>query len=69
MELAIDITPNPERYVIAIGGEIDISNADRLRDAINMALRVWGDVDCEFHGNLPFFMVLMVCTESLGGRA
>lgn len=38
MELAIDITPNPERYVIAIGGEIDISNADRLRDAINMAL-------------------------------
>lgn len=38
MELAIDITPNPERYVIAIGGEIDISNADRLRDAIDMAL-------------------------------
>lgn len=38
MELAIDITPNPERYVIAITGEIDISNADRLRDAIDMAL-------------------------------
>lgn len=38
MELNINTIPNPERYVIAVGGEIDISNASKLRDAIDLAL-------------------------------
>lgn len=38
MELGITITPAPERYLIAIAGEIDISNADALRDRIDLAL-------------------------------
>ena len=38
MELGITITPTPERYLIAIAGEIDISNADALRDRIDLAL-------------------------------
>lgn len=38
MELAITTDPAPERYLIAVKGEIDISNADKLRDAIDLAL-------------------------------
>lgn len=38
MELGITIDPTPERYLIAIAGEIDISNADALRDRIDLAL-------------------------------
>ena len=38
MELAISTNPTPECYHIAVTGEIDISNADKLRDSINLAL-------------------------------
>ncbi len=38
MELGITTAPTPERYVITVTGEIDISNADKLRNAIDLAL-------------------------------
>lgn len=38
MELAITTHPSSERYLIAVEGEIDISNADKLRNAIDLAL-------------------------------
>ena len=38
MELNITTNPNPERYVLSVAGEIDISNADKLRNAIDLAL-------------------------------
>ena len=38
MELTITTNPSPERYVVAATGEIDISNADKLRNAIDLAL-------------------------------
>lgn len=38
MELAITTHPSAERYLIAVEGEIDISNADKLRNAIDLAL-------------------------------
>lgn len=38
MELTITTNPAPERYLIKVSGEVDISNADKLRDAINLAL-------------------------------
>lgn len=38
MELGIKTTPSPETYTIAVTGEIDISNAGKLRDAIDLAL-------------------------------
>lgn len=38
MELAITTKPNPECYVVSVEGEIDISNADKLRNAIDLAL-------------------------------
>ncbi|WP_085829787.1 STAS domain-containing protein [Collinsella vaginalis] len=38
MELSITTNPSPETYVIAISGEIDISNAGKVRDAIDLAL-------------------------------
>lgn len=38
MELTITTYPNPQRYVVSVAGEIDISNADRLRSAIDLAL-------------------------------
>ena len=38
MELAITTHPSAERYLIAVEGEIDISNADKLRNAIELAL-------------------------------
>lgn len=38
MELAIQTVPSPECYVVAVTGEIDISNADKLRGAINLVL-------------------------------
>ena len=38
MELVITTQPTPELYVIAVEGEIDISNASKLRDAIDLAL-------------------------------
>ncbi len=37
MELGIKTDPKPECYTIAPAGEIDISNADKLRDAIDLA--------------------------------
>ncbi len=38
MELNITAKPNPERYVVAVTGEVDISNADKLRKSIDLAL-------------------------------
>ena len=38
MELVITTSASAERYVIAVEGEIDISNAAKLREAIDMAL-------------------------------
>ena len=38
MELNITTKPNPERYVVAVTGEVDISNADKLRKSIDLAL-------------------------------
>lgn len=38
MDLGINATPSPETYTIAVTGEVDISNADKLRDAIDLAL-------------------------------
>ncbi|HIR91510.1 MAG TPA: STAS domain-containing protein [Candidatus Limicola stercorigallinarum] len=38
MELVITTNPDPTLYTVAVAGEVDISNASKLRDAINMAL-------------------------------
>lgn len=38
MELSITTNPTPELYTITVTGEVDISNADCLREAINFAL-------------------------------
>lgn len=38
MELTITTNPSPETYTIAFTGEIDISNADKVRTAIDLAL-------------------------------
>ena len=38
MDLGITTAPTPERYTISVSGEIDISNADGLRNAIDLAL-------------------------------
>ena len=38
MDLAITVNPTPERYLVAVSGEVDISNVPELRDAINLAL-------------------------------
>lgn len=38
MELNITAKPDPERYVVAVTGEVDISNADKLRKSIDLAL-------------------------------
>lgn len=38
MELSITTNPTPELYTITVTGEVDISNADRLREAVNFAL-------------------------------
>lgn len=38
MDLGISTNPTPELYAIKVAGEIDISNADSLRNAIDLAL-------------------------------
>ena len=38
MELGISTDPTPERYTVRVAGEVDISNAKSLRDAIDLAL-------------------------------
>lgn len=38
MELVITANPTPECYLISVTGEVDISNASKLRDAIDFAL-------------------------------
>lgn len=38
MELAITTNPHPEHYIVSVTGEIDISNAEKLRNAIDLAL-------------------------------
>lgn len=49
MELSISTVPSPETYVVRVSGEVDISNADRLREAIDMALeQPTEEVDLDF---------------------
>lgn len=51
MELSIATNPTPERYGIVVTGEIDISNADKLRNAIDLALEQPTDaVELDFSG-------------------
>ncbi len=38
MDLGISTNPTPECYTISVAGEIDISNAASLRNAIDLAL-------------------------------
>ena len=38
MELSISTNPTPECYTVTVAGEIAISNTDKLRDSINLAL-------------------------------
>ena len=38
MELVITTNPTPECYLISVTGDVDISNASKLRDAIDFAL-------------------------------
>ncbi|WP_346679417.1 STAS domain-containing protein [Enorma massiliensis] len=38
MDLTITTNASPERYTIGVAGEVDISNASKLRDAIDLAL-------------------------------
>lgn len=38
MDLTITTNASPERYTIDVTGEVDISNASKLRDAIDLAL-------------------------------
>lgn len=38
MDLTITTNASPECYVIGVTGEVDISNASKLRDAIDLAL-------------------------------
>ena len=38
MELTIATNPTPDRYGISVTGEVDISNAAKLRDALDLAL-------------------------------
>lgn len=38
MELGITTTPTPERYLVSVAGEVDISNVNALRDRIDLAL-------------------------------
>ena len=46
MELTIQTNATPERYTIAVTGEVDISNAAKLREAIDMALEQPFDAVC-----------------------
>ena len=39
MELGITTTPTPERYLVSVSGEVDISNVGALRDHIDLALK------------------------------
>ena len=49
MELGISTTATSERSVIKVSGEVDISNADALRDAINLAMdQTPGEVQLDF---------------------
>ena len=61
MELGISTNPNPERYVITVTGEIDISNADKLRDSINLALEQPTDEVC-----LDFAQVSYIDSTGIG---
>lgn len=38
MDLGISTNPTPEIYTIKVIGEIDISNADSLRNAIDLEI-------------------------------
>lgn len=38
MELTITTNPTPECYTVSVSGEVDISNAAKLREAIDLAI-------------------------------
>ena len=48
MELGITTSPTPERYTVHVAGEVDISNADALRTAIDLALEPPAEVELDF---------------------
>ena len=49
MELTITTDPTPDRYGIHVAGEVDISNAAKLREAIDMALeQPADDIELDF---------------------
>ncbi|MDO4596187.1 MAG: STAS domain-containing protein [Coriobacteriaceae bacterium] len=51
MELTVANHPAPECYTVEVTGEIDISNADKLREAINFALeQPTSAVELDFSG-------------------
>ena len=51
MELGIATNPTPACYTVTVTGEVDISNADKLRDAIDLALeQPTSAVELDFSG-------------------
>lgn len=54
MELTITTNPAPERYTIAVVGEVDISNAAKLRDAIDLALEQPTEEVCLDFGRVAY---------------
>lgn len=61
MELTITTDPTPERYTIAVAGEVDISNAAKLRDAIDLALEQPTEEVC-----LDFAQVAYIDSTGIG---
>ena len=61
MDLSITTVPAVDKYVIQVAGEIDISNADKLRDAIDMSL----EQPCE-HVCLDFSRVGYIDSTGIG---
>ena len=61
MELTVTLKPAVEKYVIAVAGEIDISNADKVRDAIDLALEQPCEAVC-----LDFSQVSYIDSTGIG---
>ena len=63
MDLGISTNPTPERYTIKVTGEIDISNADSLRNAIDLALEQPTEAV-----ELDFAQVSYIDSTGIGGK-
>ena len=61
MELTVTLKPAVEKYGIVVAGEIDISNADKLRDAIDLALEQPCEAVC-----LDFAQVSYIDSTGIG---